>query len=156
VAENRGDGGGDGKVEVARGEVELHEFDGEECLSEVEQKGGEAEAFCAGAQNVGRADVAAPDGADVLMPDEPDEEISEGNRAQQICERNGDEPGIHCLVFVISLEAGWASRDANPQANLARKLTARAGGRSHRSFDSAWCEIAPNFAQDDTLVVQRI
>ena len=101
VAEDGGDGGGGREIECGRaveakamGDGEGDE-DGDDALEAIEQKGGDAEAFGAGACDVGCADVAAADRADVLFAEDANEEISEGDRAQKIGDHNGGEPGTH-------------------------------------------------------------
>ena len=68
-------------------------FDGEEGLAAIEEERGDAEAFGPGARDVGGADVAASGGADVLLAEDFDEEIAEGDGAQKIGERNGRARG---------------------------------------------------------------
>ena len=43
-----------------------------------------AEAFAAGAEDVGGSDVAAADGADVLLAKKSDQQVSDGDRPEQI------------------------------------------------------------------------
>ena len=78
MAEDGGDGGDDGEVVVAGSDV-LGDLDGEEGFAAVEKKRGDAEAFGSGARDVGCADVAAAGGADVLLAEDFDEEIAEGD-----------------------------------------------------------------------------
>jgi len=42
-------------------------------------------------------DVAAADGADVFLEEEAHKDVSEGHRAEQIGDRDGELPGVHCL-----------------------------------------------------------
>ena len=94
VAENGSDCGDDGEVVVVGCDV-LGNLDGEEGFAAIEEEGCDAESLGAGAGDVGRADVAAASGADVLLEEDFNEEIAEGDGSQEICERNGDEPGVH-------------------------------------------------------------
>ena len=54
------------------------EPDGGAAFEHVDEEGGRAEALAAGAQDVGRADVAAADGANVFMAEEADQEVTVG------------------------------------------------------------------------------
>ncbi len=96
MAEDGGDGGGNGEIIVAGSEV-LGDLDGEEGFAEVEKERGDAEALGSGACDVGCADVAAAGGADVLLAKDFDEEVAEGDRTQQIGQRNREEPGVHVV-----------------------------------------------------------
>ncbi len=94
MAEDGGYGGDNGEIVVAGGEM-LGDFDGEEGFAAIEEERGDAEALGSGARDVGGADVAAAGCANVLMAEDFDEEIAEGDRTQKIGERDGDEPGVH-------------------------------------------------------------
>jgi len=80
VAEDSGDSGGDGQVVVAVSKV-LSDGDGGVGFAEIEQKGSDAEPFGSGAGDVGCADVAASEGADVLFFEDADEQIPERDGA---------------------------------------------------------------------------
>ena len=67
--------------------------DGGAAFEHVNEEGGRAETFAAGAEHVGGADVAAAEGADVLMPEKADQEVAGGNGAEQIC---GNRDGQKC------------------------------------------------------------
>ena len=83
MAQDGGDGGGDGQIVVAGSEV-LGDSDGEIGFSQVEEKGGDAEAVGSRAGYVGGADVAAAGGTDVLFEEDFDKEIAEGDGAQEV------------------------------------------------------------------------
>ena len=53
-------------------------------LEHVEKKRGGAQAFAAGAQNIGSADVAAADGANVLVAEDADQQVSHGDGPEQV------------------------------------------------------------------------
>jgi hypothetical protein len=53
-------------------------------LEHVEEKCGGAQAFAARAENVSCSDVAAPDGANVLVQKQAHEQVSGGNGSEQI------------------------------------------------------------------------
>src|SRR6266851_4871126 len=97
MAEDGGHGGSHGEIVVAGGEV-LGDLDGSEGLAEVEQEGGDAETLGSGAGHVGGSDIAAAGRADVLLAEDSDQQIPKGDRAQEVRQRDGDEPGDHCLL----------------------------------------------------------
>lgn len=68
------DGGEAGREGDAAGEP-----DGDESLADVEREGEHAEFFCAGADDVGRSDIAAALLANVLFEKETNEDEAEGN-----------------------------------------------------------------------------
>ncbi len=55
-------------------------------LQHIEQKGGGGKALVAGAQHIGRADIAGADGAHIAEAGGPSEQQSERDRSQQITE----------------------------------------------------------------------
>src|SRR5690606_18420926 len=60
-------------------------------LEGVTEKGEAGERLVAGTQDVGCADIARADGADIAEPAEARQEQAEGNRAEQIAGGNGGE-----------------------------------------------------------------
>ena len=66
-----------------------------ETLRRIEQKGCRAQAFAAGADHIGSADIAAALLADVLLAEDAHQDEAEGNGAQQIRENADDEVEQH-------------------------------------------------------------
>ena len=56
-------------------------------LQAIEDQRGDSERLAPGPQDIGRADVARPDLADVTLAAGPGEQQSEGNRAEDIADR---------------------------------------------------------------------
>ena len=65
----------------------LHHKHGHRALERIAEQRRGGEAFAAGAQDVGRADIAGTDGADVGGPGQPGQNQAEWNRAAEIPER---------------------------------------------------------------------
>ena len=82
MAEDGGNSGGDSEVVVAgiRGEPMCWAIlTARKRFAAVEEESDDAEAFGSGARDVGGTDVAAAGGADVLLAEDFDEEIAEGD-----------------------------------------------------------------------------
>ncbi len=89
-AERKGHGGKKKRAEKSA------EPDGGAAFEHVEQEGGRAEALAAGAEDVGCADVAAADGADVLMAEEAHQQVSGGDGPEQVSgDRDQDDSEEH-------------------------------------------------------------
>jgi hypothetical protein len=71
--------------------------DGDIGFSEIEQESSYGEAFGSGARHISGADIAAAGGANILFTKDLYEDIAEGNRTEEIGQRDGDEPRNHCL-----------------------------------------------------------
>ena len=84
----------------------LGDDDCDVALCQVEYEGGDAEALGSRAGNVGGSDVAAASGSDVLLAEDFDEDVAEWDGTQQVGERDGDEPGVHCLLDEFSKSVG--------------------------------------------------
>jgi hypothetical protein len=74
----QGDGGHPERSEVAA------EPNGCAALEDVEDEGGDAKAVSAAAHDVGGADVAAADGANILFAEDAHEEVTKGDGPQQV------------------------------------------------------------------------
>ncbi len=89
MAENGEEGGDGGGFEAADGQDACG--DGDVAFGGVEEEGCGSEAFGSGADDVGGSDIAAAEGADVFFPEDADEEIAEGDGAEEIGEgRDGE------------------------------------------------------------------
>ena len=77
------------------GAHEAAEENGGAAFEGIEEEGDGAEAFAAGAQDIGGADVAAAHGADVLTADEAHEQIACGNGAQQVRDDHDNDMREH-------------------------------------------------------------
>lgn len=65
-------------------------------LEDIENKGGCAKSMSAGANNIGGANIPAANGADVLAPENTDQQVSKWNGSQQIRGgRDGEEGKGH-------------------------------------------------------------
>ncbi len=69
----QGDAGGEDGSEVSG------EPDGRASFEHIEEECGSPEALAAGAEDVGCADVAGADGADVLLAEDADQQIADGD-----------------------------------------------------------------------------
>ncbi len=110
------------------------EQDGGQTLAEIEQKSQDAEALGAGASDVGRADIAAAGGADILLAKDAHEQVAEGDGPEQVSQREDGEPDSH-LSLKFSPERlrveGSAAADAGSRWRRNRVfhiLTESAGG----------------------------
>ena len=77
-----------------RGEQHADEgsdVDGEAAFDHVAEKCGCAQAFAAGTEDVGGPDVAAADGTDILLEKEADQQVSDGDGAEQVCDGNDEQ-----------------------------------------------------------------
>ena len=62
---------------------------GNTCLAGVENEGGGSEVLAAGAQHIGGADIARPDGTDIPQPGQARQHETEGNGSDEIAAKNG-------------------------------------------------------------------
>ncbi len=90
------------------------EHDGCAAFEHVEQEGGRAKDFAAGAQDVGGADVAAAGLADVLMAEEAHEQVPRRNGAEQISRDRNERAckdhneGEFSRWGLVAEAGGWA------------------------------------------------
>src|SRR5690606_14623502 len=88
MADEGGEAGEHGAVLAAQRAAEQHR---RRTLEGVTEKGEAGERLVAGAQDIGCADIAGADGADIAEPAEAGQEQAEGDRAEQIAGGNGGE-----------------------------------------------------------------
>ncbi len=72
----------------------------DEGLAKIEQQRSDTETLGSGASYIGGADVAAAGGTNVLLAKDSDKQIAKWDRAQKVCQRDGDEPGIHGVIWM--------------------------------------------------------
>ncbi len=161
VADHRAAGGGERRLRAPP----CADDDRRGPLRHVEQQGQRGEAFAAGAQHVGRADVARADPADVAMAAEPAQQQPERDRAQEVADDGGGEhdhrdlplrnplppPGGEGRVrgAVSELAAGAPlTPTLSPQWGAREEAWGDARGRSARSplAPERWCGRRPRCA----------